>query len=104
KDAPVEEIIAAIDAVWAGGSYYSHPAADAAIGQAGAGGKPELTARELDVLRLLAHGHSNKAIARRLDISPRTVESHRLALRRKLGVDSAAEMLKVAVMYGWTTL
>jgi DNA-binding NarL/FixJ family response regulator len=102
KDAPVEDIIAAIATVAGGGSYYSPPAADVAIGQAP--GKPELTAREREVLLLLADGLSNKSIARRLQISPRTVESHRLALRRKLGVDSAAEMLKVAVMYGWTTL
>ena len=56
------------------------------------------------MLLLLAHGRSNKIVARELDISVRTVETHRLSLRRKLGVDSAAELLKIAVTNGWTTL
>ena len=63
-----------------------------------------LTAREHEVLLLLAHGRSNKIVARELDISVRTVETHRFSLRRKLGVDSASELLKIAVTNGWTTL
>ena len=63
-----------------------------------------LTAREHEVLLLLAHGRSNKLVARHLDISVRTVETHRLSLRRKLGVDSASELLKIALANGWTTL
>ena len=53
---------------------------------------------------LLAHGRSNKLVAKQLDISVCTVETHRLSLRRKLGVDSASELLKIAVTNGWTTL
>lgn len=102
KDAPLDEIIAAIDAVWAGGTYYSTAVAATAFGVAAQA--PHLTGRELEVLLLLAHGSSNKLVARKLDISVRTVESHRLSLRRKLGVDSPAELLKMAVAYGWTTL
>ena len=102
KEACVEETIAAIDAVVAGGTYYSSPAASVVIGQTP--GRPVLTNREREVLVLLAHGDSNKAVARKLGISSRTVESHRLTLRRKLGVDSPSELLKIAVMYGWTTL
>lgn len=101
KESPVEETLAAIDAVVAGGSYYSSPAASIVIGQVA--GRPELTDREREVLLLLAHGDSNKAAARKLGISARTVESHRFALRRKLSVDSPSELLKLAVMYGWTT-
>ncbi len=56
------------------------------------------------VLLLLAHGQSNKAVARRLDISVRTVEAHRLNLRRKLGVDSPSELLKIAVPNSGTSL
>lgn len=103
KEAPVEETIAAIDAVWAGGSYYSGPVAGHALGHATTG-EPELTPREREVLLLVAHGASNKDAAARLDIGVRTVETHRLSLRRKLGVDSPSEFLKLAVMYGWTTL
>jgi len=103
KEAPVEETIAAIDAVWAGDSYYSHPVADHALGHDCARA-PDLTPREREVLLLVAHGDSNKAVAAKLDIGVRTVETHRLSLRRKLGVDSPSEFLKLAVMYGWTTL
>ena len=65
---------------------------------------PALTAREHEILLLLAHGASNKGVARQLDISVRTVETHRLSLRRKLGVDTASELLKIALSNGWTTL
>ena len=65
---------------------------------------PQLTAREHEVLLLLAHGNSNKVVARQLGISVRTVETHRFSLRRKLGVDSASELLKVAVTHGWISL
>jgi len=43
-------------------------------------------------------------VGRQLGISVRTVETHRLSLRRKMGVDSASEFLKVAVRNGWTNL
>ena len=101
KESPTEEILAAISAVWAGGSYFSAQLSSLAplVGAS----VPQLTTREHEVL-LLAHGRSNKVVARELDISVRTVETHRLSLRRKLGVDSASELLKIAVTNGWTTL
>ena len=102
KESPTEEIIAAIGAVWAGGNYYSAQVSSL-VAQSGRMASP-LTAREHEVLLLLAHGRSNKLVARHLDISVRTVETHRLSLRRKLGVDSASELLKIALANGWTTL
>ena len=102
KESPTEEIIAAIGIVWAGGSYFSAQVADL-MAQGGAAAS-QLTGREHEILLLLAHGRSNKLVARQLDISVRTVETHRLSLRRKLGVDSASELLKIAVTNGWTTL
>lgn len=102
KESPTEEILAAISAVCAGGNYFSAPISNLVM-QPGAA-LPQLTAREHEVLLLLAHGQSNKVVARRLDISVRTVETHRLSLRRKLGVDSASELLKIALTNGWTTL
>ena len=102
KESPTEDILAAIGAVWAGGNYFSAQLSNLAalVG----GSAPQLTAREHEVLLLLAHGRSNKLVARELDISVRTVETHRLSLRRKLGVDSASDLLKIAVTNGWTTL
>ena len=102
KESPTEEILAAIGAVCAGGTYFSPQISDLVL-RPGAT-LPQLTAREHEVLLLLAHGRSNKLVARELDISVRTVETHRLSLRRKLGVDSASELLKIAVTNGWTTL
>ena len=102
KESPTEEIIAAISAVWAGGNYYSAQVSNL-VALSGRMASP-LTAREHEVLLLLAHGRSNKLVARHLDISVRTVETHRLSLRRKLGVDSASDLLKIALANGWTTL
>jgi two-component system, NarL family, nitrate/nitrite response regulator NarL len=102
KESPTEEIIAAISAVWAGGNYFSAQVSSLVMHTGSA--VPQLTAREHEILLLLAHGRSNKLVARQLDISVRTVETHRLSLRRKLGVDSASELLKIAVTNGWTTL
>jgi len=102
KESPTEEILAAINAVWAGASYFS--AGVSTTGAQAAHAAPQLTTREHEILLLLAHGRSNKLVARELDISVRTVETHRLSLRRKLGVDSATELLKIAVSNGWTTL
>jgi DNA-binding NarL/FixJ family response regulator len=102
KEASAYEIIAAIEAVAAGGTYYSAAVAQALVQcQTPA---PTLTAREHEVLLKLAHGHSNKTIARELNISVRTVETHRLSLRRKLGIDTASGLLKYALERGWTTL
>ncbi len=102
KESPTEEILAAISAVWSGGTYFSAQVSSL-VAQRGTSA-PQLTAREHEVLLLLAHGRSNKLVAQLLDISVRTVETHRLSLRRKLGVDSASDLLKIAVTNGWTTL
>jgi two-component system nitrate/nitrite response regulator NarL len=102
KESPTEDILAAISTVCGGGTWYSEQFTQLAM--QGASDIPQLTAREHEVLLLLAHGRSNKLIAKELDIGVRTVETHRLSLRRKLGADSASELLKIAVTNGWTTL
>ncbi len=56
-----------------------------------------LTDREVDVLRLLALGHTNQEIAAELFLSARTVESHRAHIMRKLGVSTRAELVRVAL-------
>lgn len=103
KEAPTEEMLAAIGAVSVGGTFFSAQIA-ALLPPDGGGVAAPLTTREHEVLLLLAHGRSNKLVARELDISVRTVETHRLSLRRKLGVDSPSDLLKIAVANGWTTL
>jgi DNA-binding NarL/FixJ family response regulator len=95
KDAPGKDIVQAIETVISGGMYYS-----AALAQKLA--RPMtpgqlLTARERQVLRHIANGESNKQIARELDLSVRTVETHRLNIKRKLDIDGQAELIKFAV-------
>ena len=57
----------------------------------------ELTIREREVLRLLASGLSSKEISQKLDLSPRTVESHRAAMMRKLKVNKVAGLVRYAI-------
>jgi DNA-binding NarL/FixJ family response regulator len=60
-----------------------------------------LTNREDDVLRLIAEGLTNKAIANMLDISPKTVETHRASIMRKLRLSSSASLVRYAVRNGY---
>jgi DNA-binding NarL/FixJ family response regulator len=63
----------------------------------------QLTPRECDVLRGVASGSTNKAIAAALGISPRTVETHRERLMRKLGVGTVAGLTALALEAGMLT-
>lgn len=99
KDAPSREIIVAIEAIAAGGTYYSEGIA-AKLGTRGTEER-ELTPREREVLLMLAQGHNNKTMARALQISVRTVETHRLSIRRKLDIDRPADLMKHAMVHGW---
>ena len=60
----------------------------------------ELTPRQREVLQLLAEGKSAKEIAAILDISPRTVETHKYKMMDDLGVKSSAELVQHAVRHG----
>jgi DNA-binding CsgD family transcriptional regulator len=65
-----------------------------------AGRWPALTARETQVLRLVASGYRNREIARILGIAVRTVACHRCQLRTKLGAGGAAELTRYALRSG----
>jgi DNA-binding NarL/FixJ family response regulator len=97
KDAPGKDIVLAIETVMGGGIYYS-----AALAKQLA--RPlvqdnQLTVREQEVLQQLAKGLSNKQVARMLELSVRTVETHRLNIKRKLGIEGQAELIKYAVQH-----
>lgn len=62
--------------------------------------KVKLTTREREILSLLADGVSSKQIALKLNISVRTVESHRIHINRKLGFGSIAELVRYAIRHG----
>lgn len=102
KDSPAQEIIAAIHAVMAGRRYYSAGVADALA--AGATPTPLLTLREKEVLALIAEGLSSKEIASRLTLSVRTVETHRLNIKRKCELEGSSALVKFAVERKWTGL
>lgn len=105
KDSAVQDLVAGIDAVMAGRAYYS-PAVQSEIGQfLRVGSTPSrpldlLTEREREVLRLVAQGLPTKEIASRLSISPRTVDTHRANLMRKLDIRSVALLTQVALREG----
>ncbi|HJV74710.1 MAG TPA: response regulator transcription factor [Noviherbaspirillum sp.] len=95
KDAPAMDIITAIDTVMSGGIYYS-------AGLAKQLSRPMppallLTPREREVLKCIATGKSNKHIARDMSLSVRTVETHRLNIKRKLGIEGQADLIRFAL-------
>lgn len=95
KHEPAQEIITAIHAVMSGRMYFSA----AATVSLSTTSSPALllTQRERDVLRHIADGHANKQIAQALNLSVRTVETHRLNIKRKLNIEGQAELIKYAV-------
>ena len=95
KDSPASEIIAAIEAVAGGGTFLS-PAVSKRLFRNQAP-RPVLSLREGEILSALARGLSSKQIAREMDVSVRTVEAHRQSIKRKLGLEGQAELIKYAV-------
>jgi DNA-binding NarL/FixJ family response regulator len=121
KDAAVEDLIEGIQTVAKGEVYLGHGLTAPIIhqyvrgsGQKGNGdedgngpgkdGSLALSNREREVLQLVAEGHSLKAIASELHVSVKTVETHRAAVMRKLGLPSVAELTKYAIREGITEL
>ena len=101
KDSPAGEIVSAIEAVAAGDTYYSAALVQGLATITGAEADPGLTEREREILLLVAGGETSKRIAQILGISFRTVETHRLSIRRKLGIDSTAGLVRYAIEQGW---
>ncbi|MEP6066498.1 MAG: response regulator transcription factor, partial [Paracoccaceae bacterium] len=101
KDVPTEEIKKAIDAVMRGEQYLC-TGAEVAIQPKPAtkDGRETLTEREQTILLQWAQGLSNKEVAIALDISVRTVETHRKNIKRKLGISSTAGLTRYAMEHG----
>lgn len=95
KDSPSSEIVHAIRTVHAGGTFLSPAIAQRLF--RGPGARPVLSDREQQILDFLGQGQSSKQIASQLDLSVRTVESHRQSIRRKLNLEGQAELIKYAV-------
>ncbi len=102
KDVSSDELINAIETVCQGGTYFSAGASQTLFSQFedDNGNEPPgnvLTRREETVLTLLAEGLCNKEIARKLNISVRTVETHRQNIKQKLQINTAAGLTKYAI-------
>jgi DNA-binding NarL/FixJ family response regulator len=67
------------------------------------GSQVQITARERQVLELMAHGYSNQAIGEKLSISVKTVEAHRARLFKKLGASNVADAVLLAIRVGLVT-
>ena len=99
KRATDTELVTAVQTV-AQGSPYVHPELGASLALSGRQPAGPLSQRELDVLRLVALGHTNQEIAARLTISTRTTEMHRASIMRKLRFDTRAQLVNYALANG----
>ncbi|MCW9042331.1 MAG: response regulator transcription factor [Pseudopelagicola sp.] len=99
KDVPTEEIRIAIDTVMLGERYLC-TGAKGSLAPSENVEREVLTSREQTVLLQLAQGKSNKEVAVALDISVRTVETHRKNIKRKLGISSTAGLTRYAMEHG----
>jgi DNA-binding NarL/FixJ family response regulator len=102
KDRQSSELLAAIRAVHRGRTFVQvgAPAEPAEAGPAPLAPPPELSRREHQVLGLLARGHTNREVANILSLSVKTVETHRARLSDKLGLESRADIVRVAMGLG----
>lgn len=104
KTQPVDEIVQAIRDVLGGVRHLppgvSRDAVQAELENRGARPLEKLTRREREIFELLIRGHSNDAIATRLFIARRTVETHRHRIMNKLSAHSIVQMQRLAARYG----
>ena len=106
KDAGIEELELAIRAVAGGESFLSPAASKLLIADFRKRSDPEnridviLSPRQIEVLRMIAEGDNTKSIARKLEISVKTVESHRSQLMNKLEIHDVAGLVRHAIKIG----
>jgi DNA-binding NarL/FixJ family response regulator len=108
KRSAADTLIHAIRMVAAGGMYLDPAIAGKVVGtllgKSVVVGDPvaaELSERETDVVRLIAHGYSNKEIAAQLNLSVKTVETYKARAMEKIGLDSRVAIVRYALQRGW---
>ncbi|MFA5252448.1 MAG: response regulator transcription factor [Phycisphaerae bacterium] len=108
KNCSFEELTEAVRAVAGGKTYISSSIGDMIVKEYASKSDEEksvfsvLSEREREVLQLLAEGKTTKQIAKRLHISPKTVEAHRLRIMERLKIDNVAQLTKYAIQEGLT--
>jgi DNA-binding NarL/FixJ family response regulator len=108
KESTGNELILAIRAAHQGNVYLSPPLAARLLpdylgkpnGKPGESSGPALSGREREILQLLAEGHSNKAIAKSLNLGLQTIETHRKNIMKKLNLHRIADLVRYAVRTG----
>jgi DNA-binding NarL/FixJ family response regulator len=111
KDRAFEDLVLAIRAVLANRTYLCQEISEIVVGeyvrnlkQTDSSAYSVLTAREREVLQLFAEGNSTAQIAERLNLSVKTIETHRQNIMEKLNLRSIAELTKYAIREGLTSL
>ncbi|SRR5581483_1636693 len=111
KDAPPEEMAKAIERLMQGDTYYNTDAARSALERLappprrrGRRAALDLSEREVEVLRGIAEGKSNREIAAELGIGIRTIETHRERIMEKLNIHNMAGLIRFAIANGIVTL
>lgn len=109
KDCEFDELVNAIHTVVADKKYISPSISDTVIEnyvlnfpKTKDSAFSVLSKREREVLQLLTEGKTTKQIAKRLHVSPKTVEAHRLNIMNRLNIDSIAQLTKYAIQEGLT--
>jgi len=107
KQSPPAELLHAIRAVANGGKYLDPTLAGKVMGRYSGRrsvineGGTDVSDREVEVLRLVAWGHSHKELASRLELSVKTIEVHKANAMKKLGMASRIDIVRYAVLQGW---
>lgn len=105
KDSGMTSLMTAVATVYRGKTYLD-PELGSVMTVHADGETPytRLSVRERQVAKLLSEGHTNAQIAQRLNISVKTVETHRSRLFAKLGISNLADLVRVAIREGWTEM
>lgn len=111
KKSAIDELETAIRKVYAGKMYCSPSLVSTVmedyadrLSHSGQGGLKQLTPRETEVLRMIAEGRNTKEIAHALEVSIKTIETHRLQIMRKLDIHNIVDLAKYAIREGLATL
>ena len=106
KEAADDELVEAVRVAAAGGTFLTPQlgARLAAEPPEPTGPPDDLTEREVEILRLIALGHTNAEIASQLYLSVRTVESHRAHIQQKIRLTTRAELVRYALEHGLMTV
>lgn len=100
KNSPGDEIAAAVTEVLGGGTFFDDGVTQILATPVSAGGRPLLTRREQEVLKLIADGLTNGEIAEKTYVSTLTVDTHRKNLLVKLGARNSAALVRIALEKG----